>query len=102
MAYLNISTHIFVLLRDNFVYLVLAFFVTRAIKRRYLSHMRDIPALGFLHTISRLGKVREVLSGNTHIRQLEAHRKYGMLVVMYPKVDMAITKPRQDSKDWAQ
>jgi hypothetical protein len=56
---------------------VVAFFLLRALKRRYLSPVSDVPALNFLSTISRLGKVREVLSGKTEKTLLEAHRKYG-------------------------
>jgi hypothetical protein len=56
---------------------LVAFFVLRAFKRRYLSPVSDVPALNFLSTISRLGKVREVLSGHGEKTILEAHRKHG-------------------------
>lgn len=62
---------------EHWIVLSLSFFALRALKRRYLSPLSDFPSLNFLSTISRLGKAREVLSGKTHLTQLEAHRKYG-------------------------
>lgn len=63
--------------RTQWPFLLLALFILRALKRRYLSSVSDVPALSFISTISRLGKVQEVLSGKTEKTQLEAHRKYG-------------------------
>jgi hypothetical protein len=68
---------VFWALKEHWIILSLSFFALRAWKRRYLSPLSDVPSLNFLSTISRLGKVREVLSGKTHLTQLEAHRKYG-------------------------
>jgi hypothetical protein len=64
-------------LKTQWILLIALFFLTRALFRRYFSSVSDVPAISFLATISRLGKVREVLSGKTEINQLEAHRKYG-------------------------
>jgi hypothetical protein len=78
MAFSALLTLTLLTLRDYWLLLSLSFFLLRAIKRRYFSAISDVPPLNFLATISRLGKVREVLSGHTHLTQLEAHRKYGM------------------------
>ena len=63
--------------QDYWFLIVISFFVLRALKRRYLSPVSDVPALSFLSTISRLGKVQTVLSGYNHHTQLAAHRKHG-------------------------
>ena len=63
--------------RKHWALFLIAFFILRALKRRYLSPVSDVPALNFLSTISRLGKVKEILSGDCEKRALQAHRKYG-------------------------
>lgn len=60
----------------NWLFVIVLFFILRAIKRRYFSALSDVPG-EFLASISRLGKVKEVLSGCTEKTQLELHRKYG-------------------------
>ena len=80
MAFSTVLADLVVCSSHYFYFIILGFFIARAFKLRYLSPVRDIPALSFIHTISRLGKVREILSGDTHLRQLEAHRKYGRVV----------------------
>jgi hypothetical protein len=56
---------------------VASFFLVRALKRRYLSPVRDVPAVSFLATISRLGKAKEILSGHVQQTLLDAHRQHG-------------------------
>ena len=69
--------HILEISKDYWPLIVLSFFILRALKRRYLSPVSDVPALNFLSTVSRLGKVQTVLSGYNHHTQLAAHRKHG-------------------------
>ena len=77
MAVSDSFFHLLEVTKDYWVLIVLSFFVLRAFKRRYLSPVSDVPALNFLSTISRLGKVQTVLSGHNHHTQLAAHRKHG-------------------------
>ncbi|OCK74442.1 cytochrome P450 [Lepidopterella palustris CBS 459.81] len=72
--------------------LAASFLVLRAFKRRYFSPVSDVPAISFLATISRLGKVRDVLSGHIEQTQLEAHRKYGSIVRIGPN-EVSISDP---------
>ncbi|KAL7276059.1 hypothetical protein RUND412_000975 [Rhizina undulata] len=70
---------------------IVAYYVLRAFKRRYLSNLRNVPG-PFLASISRLNKVREVLSGVTEKTQLELHRKYGPIVRIGPN-EVSISDP---------
>ncbi|KAK1449429.1 hypothetical protein CMEL01_08744 [Colletotrichum melonis] len=68
----------------------LAIFVLRALYRRYVPSLRDIPAVNFLATVSRWNKVLQVLSTRAERNLLEAHRKLGPIVrIAYNEVSIA-------------
>jgi hypothetical protein len=91
-------------LKTQWILLIVLYFLTRALFRRYFSSVSDVPPISFLATISRLGKVREVLSGRTEINQLEAHRKYGEAslnsIAEEEKINSNLQFPRKNCQNW--
>lgn len=56
--------------------LVLVFFILVALKRRYLSPIRDIPG-PFLASFSGLWQILHIIKGHTELAVLDLHKQHG-------------------------
>lgn len=80
----TVSSDIVVLIRNlNMHSLLLCggglilFLAVVALRRRYTRHLRDVPAISVLVTVSRWEYVRQILTARMERNLLEAHRRLG-------------------------
>lgn len=75
----------------HWVLFLLSALALRALFRRYATPLRRYPG-PFLASITRLWKVRSVISGRTHLEHIALHRKYGPIVRIGPN-EVSVSSP---------
>ncbi|KAJ9602591.1 hypothetical protein H2200_012784 [Cladophialophora chaetospira] len=91
MAESTLVSDLLLFVKSNFLPLLVLFFTTRAIYRRYFHPLAKYPG-PFICSVTRLWKVWSVYQGHTELDFIDLHRRYGKIVRVAPN-ELSFSSP---------
>jgi hypothetical protein len=91
MARATLVVESFLFVKGNILSVLVLFFVTRAIFRRYFHPLANYPG-PFICSVTRLWKVWSVYKGHTELDFIDLHRRYGSIVRVAPN-ELSFSSP---------